>query len=447
LIDSARLSGLGEDDMSSPDARSADDLQREVDSLREQLADAHSRRSSRVRSVLTWLLAVLAVLATVLALVSLWTFRTLNNTDLFVDRVGSIIEDPAVAEVVGERAAAQLVTALDLQERVAQALPPEAAVVAGPITNAAQKYLAEGATKLVETDQFQQAWDTSLAAGHKLTIGVLSGADTTAISNDNGVIVLNLTPVVNTLLTEGSQFLSDLLNRQINPPTVTSDNIDAALAELEKALGVDLPSDFGTVTLFSSDDLAAAQSYYQAAKVAAWLMPIAALVLIGLALAVAKRRLRTFFGIVVATAAGLLFVGLALKPIENAVVSAVSDQGLRGAVQAAFGTVTGSLLTGITVVVILGVVAAVALFMIGDSRPATAGREALRHSPSLAARHRGIFLGAGAAVALLLLAVIPGRTFGQLFLVGLLYAAFALAVLLAPRSADAGSDAGVAASG
>jgi hypothetical protein len=190
------------------------------------------------------------------------------------------------------------------------------------------------------------------------------------------------------------------------------------------------------VTLFSSQDLAAAQSYYQVARVAAWLTPIAALMLIGLALAVARRRLRTFLGIVIGTALLLLFVGLSLNPIESAVVGAVSDSGLQGAVQAAFGTVTSSLLTGITVVVILGVLAALLFFLLGDSKPAHASRDALKQSPSLAARHRGIFLGGGAVAALVLLAIIPGRTFGQLLLVGLLYAAYALMVLLAPRVAD-----------
>jgi hypothetical protein len=422
--------------MSTPVTVDVDQLQRELAALKGQLAAEKSQRTAKVRTVFTWILAVLAVLATVFSLMSLWTLRTLTNTDLFVDRVGSVIEDPAVAQVIGERAAEQLVTALDLQQRITEVLPPEAAVVAGPITSAAQNYLAQGATKLVQTEQFQQAWDKALAAGHELTIGILSGTDTTAITNDNGVIVLNLTPVVNALLAEGSDFLSGLLNKPINPPTVTADTIDSAISGLENALGVDLPADFGTVTLFSSQDLAAAQSYYQLARVAAWLTPIAALMLIGLALAVAKRRLRTFLGIVIGTALLLLFVGLSLNPIESAVVGAVSDSGLQGAVQAAFGTVTSSLLTGITVVVVLGVLAALLFFLLGDSKPAHASRDALKHSASLAARHRGIFLGGGAVAALVLLAIIPGRTFGQLLFVGLLYAAFALMVMLAPRVAE-----------
>jgi hypothetical protein len=57
-------------------------------------------------------------------------------------------------------------------------------------------------------------------------------------------------------------------------------------------------------------------------------------------------------------------------------------------------------------------------------------------TPSMAARHRTAFLVAGAVVALVLLAVIPGRSWGQIGIVLLLYGAFALAVLIAPRPPD-----------
>ncbi len=420
--------------MSTTQPGDVDQLRTEIESLRGQLASERKQRSIRIRNVFTWILVVLAVLATTLALLTLWTFRTLNNTELFVDRVGSIIEQPEVAQAIGNRAAAQLVEALELEDRIAEVLPERAVLVAGPITTAAQNYLAQGTTKLIETDQFQQAWDVALAEGHELTIDILSGSDTTAIENSNGVIVLNITPVINALLAEGADFLSDLLNRDINPPAVTPENIDAAISALEEQLGMDLPNDFGTITLFESDDLAAAQNAYETAKAVALLAPLAALVLIGLAVAVSLRRLHTFLIIVLGVALSMLLVQLALAPVQDSLVGAVADQGLKGAVDAAFSTVTDSLISGIAVVMILGIIAAGLLFVLGDSRPAQVGRQVLGQSPALAARYQGPFLVGGAVIGLVLLAIIPGRTWGQLLFVLLLYAAFALAVLLAPKS-------------
>jgi hypothetical protein len=408
-------------------------LRGEVAALRQQVGVERAERRARTRGIIGWVLTVLAVLATTLALLAIWVFRTFTVTDLFVARVGPIIEQPEVTQAVGQRAAAEIVDALDLEDRIRARLPDQADVIAGPVTTAAQNYLAQGATKLMQTDQFQQAWDVALTQGHRLSIAILSGQDTDAIDVGDGVVVLNITPLVNALLAEGSDFLSGLLNRDINAPAVTDENVDTAISALESQFGVDLPADFGQITLFQSDDLAAAQQAYQTMKLAVWLAPVFALALIALAVAVSPRRVRTALVIVIGVALMLLLVRLSLDPIEQSVLGAVADDGMRGAVGAAFGTVLQSLIKGISVVLVVGVLAAVALFLVGDSRAARATRSAVRRAPALAAQHRGIALGAGAVVGLLLLAVIPGRSWGQILVVLLLYAALALAVLMAPR--------------
>ncbi len=419
--------------MSQPTADDLELLQREVQALQRQLASERVARTARIRTVIGWVLTVLAVVATTLSLLSVWTFRTLTNTDLFVERVGAVIDQPEVAAAVGDAAAEQLVEALQLQRRLQERLPDEVSVAAGPITSAAENYLAQGATRLVQTDGFESAWDAALTAGHELSIGILSGSDTTAIENSDGVVVLDLTPVVNLLLAEGSDFISDLLGRDVTAPTVTPDTIDQAVAALEQQLGTDLPADFGQVTLFASDDLATAQTWYQTARIATWLAPLVAAVLIGLAIAVAPRRGRTALVIVVGTGLLLGLVAVALEPLQSALVGAVQTAGLSGAVGAGFQTVVSSLLSGIVLVAGLAVAAAFLLFVTGDNAVAVAGRSALGHTPSLAATHRGWFLGGGALMALILLAVIPGRSWGQLLVVLLIYAAYALAVMLAPR--------------
>lgn len=422
--------------MSETQPVDVDQLRSEVASLQRQLESERRARSARVRGVTGWVLTVLAVLATTLALLAVWTFRTFTDTELFVDRVGSIIEQPEVAAAVGDAAATRLVTALDLEERVAGALPDEIAVVAGPLTTAAENYLSQGAAALVQTDAFEEAWDASLTAGHKVSIGILSGTDTTAVENSNGVIVLDVTPVVNAILAEGADFLSGLLNRDISAPTVTGDDIDAGVAAIEQQLGTDLPADFGQVVLFESESLATAQAAYQGARAAVWLAPIAALLLAGLAIAVSTRRVRTALSIVIGTALALLAVAVLLEPIESTVVSSVVEQGLSGAVGAAFTTILSSLVNGIVVMVVLGILAACVLVLTGNSRVGVSGRSTLASMPSLAGRYRGWFLGGGAVVAVALLAVIPGRSWGQVLAVLGLYALYGLAVVLAPRPAE-----------
>ncbi len=415
------------------EAEELERLRAELQQVRGELDSIQERRHSKARSIASVVLAVLAVLATTLSLMSIWTFRTLNNTELFVDRVGSIIEDPQVAQAVADRASAQLVEALDLQTRVKDVLPDQTAVLAAPITKAAQTYLARATNELLQSEQFLQAWDAALAASHELTIDLLSGEGSESISTTDGAIVLNLIPVINELLAQGADFLSALIGKEISVPEVTGDDLNAAAAALENALGVDLPDDFGTITLYQGDNLAQAQDWYSAIKIAVWLTPLVCLLLIGLALVVSRRPGRTFLGIVVGVALLSLLVRLAMTPLKTALLENVADQSMAGAVASAFDTVTGSLLSAITVALILGIVAAVLLYLGGDSKGAETGRELIGRTPSLAARHGGAFLIGGAVAILAILAVVPGRSWAQLVWGVLLYAGFGLAVLLAPR--------------
>lgn len=419
--------------MTTLDGSDADALRAENEALKRQLESERTSRHARWRRVAAAVLSVLAVLATTLALVTVWSVRTLSNSDLFVARVAPILEDPEVAEAVGAAAAAELVTALDLQARLAERLPDEASVAAGPLTTAAQGFLADGITTLVQTEPVQTAWEAALYAGHRITIGVLSGTDTEAVENTDGIIVLDLTPIINQALAQGAEFVSGLLNRDIEAPEVTGDDVDAAIAALEQQLGQDLPADFGQVVLFESDDLAAAQQAYQAARTLGWLAPVAAILLIVLAIVVSTERARTGMWIAIGVSVLLLLVVVALQPLKSSILEAAAAEGLDGAIAAGFETVFSSLRSGVVIVVVLGALAALGLVATGRSRVGEATRSAVRRSPSLAAAHPGAFLGTGALVAVGVAALIPGRSWGQLLFVGLLYGIFAAAVLLAPQ--------------
>lgn len=421
------------------DAEELRRLRAEVEELRREASGRRSARSQRMRGAVGGALTLLAVLATTLALLAVWSFRTLTDSDLFVERVGSIIEEPEVASAIGAAASAQLVEALDLEGRLADVLPDQLAFAAVPLTTAARDTLADGTTALVESEQFRSAWAASLRQGHALSIAILEGSDLELVQNVSGVVVLDLTPVVNALADEASGLLGDLLGRDVTAPAVSEQDVGAAVAALEEALDLELPADFGQVVLFEAENLAAAQRTYQATRAAVWLAPIAAAVLIGLAVAASRDRSRTALWIVVGTALALLVVAISLEPLRAGIVGSVVDEGLAGAVGATLDRVLGSLLRGVVVAVLLGALAAAGLFLTGDSRPAAVGRQALAQVPALAATHRVGFLVGGAVAGTLLLAAIPGRTWGVLLAVLLLYAGYALAVVLAPSDGGAGN--------
>ncbi|MCE0487861.1 hypothetical protein [Ornithinimicrobium sediminis] len=414
-------------------------LQAEVDALRSRLAGERSLRSRRVRTAATWVLTVAAVLATVVSLLGVWTFRTLTDSDLFVQRVGTVVEEPEVAQAIGARAAEEVVTALELEDRLRTRLPDELGVAAGPVATAAEGYLAQGATTVVEDDRFQVAWESALREGHRISTAVLAGESTATLTTEGGLVVVDLTPVANTLVARGSGFLSDLLGRDIDPVTLTSGNLGSAAAALETQLDVELPDDFGHVVLFESENLASAQAAYRSAGLAVWLAPVLALLLVVLAVATALHRLRTLLAVVVGSALLLMVVGLAMTPLRDTLVGNVADTGLAPAVGSAYDTVTATLRTGIVVAAVAGLVAALVLLLTGPSRLAQAARDLARRAPGLVAAQRTSSLVVGAVVVLLVMAVVPGRGWGQLLGGLLLYGAFATAVLLATPAPGPGA--------
>ncbi len=316
----------------------------------------------RARGVAAAVLTVAAVVATVLALLAVWTFRTLVDSDLFVARVGSVVEEPAVSQAVADTAADRLVTGVDLEQRVADRLPPELAVFAPTLAGAVESTLAREGARALQTDELQGVWEQTLRRGHQAAVGVLSGRDTELLSNDAGVIALDLAPVMGALA-ERDGVLAGLLER----PAVQSGTA-VTLAELEERLGADLPDGTGQLVLFESDDLAAAQAAYQAVRLSVWLAPATALLLVLLALAFSRHRLRTLLHVAVGVAVGLVLVRLLVEPVRSAVVGSVADAGLAAGVAAAFDAVLSTLFTGVAVAAVIGLLALLGLLLLGRAR-------------------------------------------------------------------------------
>lgn len=79
------------------------------------------------------------------------------------------------------------------------------------------------------------------------------------------------------------------------------------------------------------------------------------------------------------------------------------------------------------------------MFLTGRLSASGRSRNVVARTPSLAATHRGAFLAGGFAVGLVVMAFVPGQSWGQLGFGLLLCAGYALAVLLPPTSRTAES--------
>jgi hypothetical protein len=239
-------------------------------------------------------LVALSCLLVLLSTTVVWAHRTLLNTDTFVGTVAPVFKDPAVVSVVATRATDQLFTELNLQARLKASLPPKIGFAAAPIANATQGYVAGQLTNVLANPKFQNAWIAALTLMHQELVAVLHGQQPAGVSTSNGYIVLNTVPLINQALKQLSGLVSDLTGKNVTLPTITSaEPPQQAVNKLSQALGVQLPSNFGEITLIRSTDLASVRQLVKAFDGLTIVLPLVTIVLIALTLWLSVNRRRT----------------------------------------------------------------------------------------------------------------------------------------------------------
>jgi len=248
------------------------------------------------------------------------------NTDTFVGTVSPVFQHPDVDEAVATRATDQLFTALQLQARLREALPPRASFAAGPIVNATQGYVSDQLAKVLGSDRFQTIWIQTLTSTHQAVLAVLRGQKTSTLSTANGYIILNTVPVINKALGSVSGLASNLTGRQVTLPNVTSVQVpQQAVDRLSKALGVQLPSNFGQITLVRSKNLATAQRGVRAFDRLSLALPLFTIVLIAATLWLSVRRRRTLVQLLVGTSLLLIILRRIVMYEQNALAKSANN--------------------------------------------------------------------------------------------------------------------------
>ncbi|MCJ7796606.1 MAG: hypothetical protein MUQ56_07555, partial [Thermoleophilia bacterium] len=94
--------------------------QEENDRLKAELEAARatakaSRWTLTARRILVGLLVVLSCLGLVAGVVAFWTHQTLLNTDKFMSVVGPLGQDPAVQQMIADKATEQIFTGFQVE--------------------------------------------------------------------------------------------------------------------------------------------------------------------------------------------------------------------------------------------------------------------------------------------------------------------------------------------
>lgn len=357
------------------------ELRAEVARLQAQLDHAQAApgpatsgiRRPLVRTVVSAVLIVLACILAPLSAAAVWARGEVTDTDRYVQTVAPLASDPAVQAAVANRITTEVFSYIDVTGLANEAVttvtdnrqltPQQSAALtalSGAMVNGLESFTGDQVTRVVESQQFANAWTEANTVAHQQIVALLSGTGDGALAVQGNAVTLNLGDVV---------------------AQVKAALVDQGFTVAEKIPAVDT-----TVTVFQSDDIATIQTAYNALDTLGYWLPFIAA---GLAIAgvfVANERRVAVLGIGSGLVAASLLAALGLALARQAYLAALPPEVNVAAATAFYDTVLNFLKQTIAAGVAAGVVLAGGAVLTGGSRLAVGIRRMFRHAAAAVQR-------------------------------------------------------------
>jgi hypothetical protein len=361
----------------SPDERAElERLRAEVADLRTQVSAAPtvvepavvaptpSPRRQRWRSVVATLLIVVGCILAPISVVAVWTKNLVTDTEQYVATVAPLASDPAIQSAIADKITAEVFTHLDVAGITNQAvdalaergLPPLIATqlhaLSQPLSSGVQSFVRDQVGEVVASDTFANAWSSANRAAHEALVAALTGETREGVTIENDTVSINLGPIIQEvkqrLIDRGFDLASRIPN--VNPSFV----------------------------LVQSDYIAQARGAFNLLNAIGNWLPVVALFFLAIGIYVAKGHRRALVGAGLGLAGGMLALGLALALFRTIYLNELPLGVLtRDAAAAFYDTLVRFLRLGLRMVLVLGLVIALAGFLTGRSTTAVRARAGL----------------------------------------------------------------------
>jgi hypothetical protein len=353
------------DDPSGVAARLAA-LERENAELRRRIDDAggalphgaEPRERHRARAVAAVVLILLGTLLAPLGAVAAWAQRALTDTDRYVAIVAPLASDPVVQSAIAGRLTDAVMAEIDvgalLGEVVgaleAQDVPPRAtealAALEAPLTGGVRSFVRSTADRVVRSDSFATTWEEANRLAHTELVAVMEGEDGELLQvAQDGRLTIQLSGMI------------DLLKERL----------------VDRGLGIaaNIPTVSVTFPVLESAQLVQVQNRYgQVVLLATWL-PWIALGLLAAGVLVATHRARALVVAGLALAGAMVLLGIALAVARGLYLDALTGTVSRlDAAEVVFDQTVAFLRVTLRTVGVLGLVVALAAYLGGGSASA-----------------------------------------------------------------------------
>jgi len=271
-------------------------------------------------------LVFLGLILLVLANLAFWAYFTLLNTNGWVAAVGPLSKDPAVAGMVSEYVVGELFTQADIQADVAEALPPELQLFAGPMVVGMENVADQAVTALIMSDAFNNIWVAFNRVSHTAITDILKGQGDRLYFQD-GNLTLDFNDVYN--------FIQDRLN----------------IGELDL-----IPqAEQGRLVLFSSQQVAVMQEVVSYLTALGLLLPLLTILVFGAAVWVSLWRRQTVMWIGGVMAVAMLVSLILFSGVRSSALVSITDPFLREMGRAIINNLTHGLMVQTIFLLIVGI--------------------------------------------------------------------------------------------
>lgn len=301
-------------------------------------------RVPRTRRVIAWILVVVVSVLVPLCVLTVWSVRTLTNTDRYVATVAPLVRQPAVTSYMAAAATDKLFSEVHVQQRIEKALPKRAEFIAGPVTTQLHTFTRTQATRLLQSEWFAKFWDAANRRIHTNLIKFLKGEPLPRVDKARHVAI-SLTPVVDKVVTKLDQ----------RGVTV----FDSARAKLDKGAAANF-------SLANNQQVKKIRSVFRAASSLGWKLPLAVLILLAVAVAVAVERRKTLLRAAVGSSIAVMVTLAGLAIGRNVFINAGNAP--HDVTADVFDVVTRYLSNALRWVLLASVLIALLMWLVGPGR-------------------------------------------------------------------------------
>ncbi len=322
-----------------------------------------AKRRTGWRAPVSALLIVLGCVLAPLSVLAVWTSNQVSNTSKYVQNVSPLIKEPAVRGALTDKISTAITKQVDVQgvanqaakQLSAKGLTRLGALISnfsGSIASGVNGLIHSTVAKIVARPLVSRIWVQGNTVAHKQLVLALEGKKS-ALTVSDGKVVVGLAPYID-------QVKHNLANR--------------GLTLVNK-----LPPVNPTFPLFSAKYLVQAQSFYRLLTTLRWVLPILTVILLAAGIYISRRHRRALVGAGLGLAASMLVLGAGLAIARTIYISKIPPSTLPAdAAAVVFDDLVRFIRNGLRVILVLGLVVAIAGFFTGPSVTAVRTREGFK---------------------------------------------------------------------